>query len=160
MCLSSTLFLIEDDAAVENALHISMALAGLKIEVYPSGQAFLAAYTKDQRGCLLINLSQPEMEALTVQQELIRRNCQIPIIFMTEIGTIRRSLPAMQSGAFCLLEKPFPRQLLLDSIRAAMEQDCKNRSAPKSQAETDEIRSPLNFISCLNLNNINVQLCQ
>lgn len=138
MCLDSTVFLIEDDAAVLDALSISLNMAGLKIEVYTSGKAFLDAYTGDRPGCLLINLSQPEMDGLIVQQELIRRNFPIPIIFMTGIGTIRDSASAMLSGAFCLLEKPFPRLLLLETIRQAMEQDCGNRSAKKTQAETDE----------------------
>jgi two-component system response regulator FixJ len=124
MCLDSTVFLIDDDAAVRDALSISLSMAGLKIEVYPSVEVFLEAYTGDRPGCLLINLSQPDMDGLTVQQELIRRNFQIPIIFMTEIGTIREdSVSAMQSVAFCILEKPFPRSLLLESIREAIEQD-------------------------------------
>jgi FixJ family two-component response regulator len=121
MCLDSTVFLIDDDAAVLDALTISLSMAGLKVAVYPSGRAFLDAYTGDQPGCLLINLSQPDREALTVQQELIRRNSPIPIIFMTEIGSIRNALPPMQSGTFCVLEKPVPRLLLLERIREAME---------------------------------------
>lgn len=127
MCHKSTVFFIEDDIAVRDALSISLTMAGLTIEVYPSGTLFLAAYTNDRPGCLLINLSQPDMEGLAVQQELIIRRFLIPIIFMTDIGTIRGSLPALQSGAFCLLEKPFSRQLLLDCIRAALEHDCRNR---------------------------------
>jgi FixJ family two-component response regulator len=71
----------------------------------------------------VINLSQPDREGLTVQQELIRRNFPIPVIFMTEIGSILNSLPGMPSGAFCLLEKPVPRHLLLERIREAILQD-------------------------------------
>ncbi len=140
MCLDSTVFLIDDDAAVRDALSISLSLADLKNEVYSSGKAFLDAYTGDRPGCLLMNLSQPEeKDGLTVQQELIRRNFSIPIIFMTGIGTIRRdSVPAMQPGVFCLLEKPFPRSLLLDSVRKAIEQDRDNRSDIKTQDETDD----------------------
>ena len=135
MCLDSTVFLIEDDAAVRDALSISLSMAGLKVEVYPSGKAFLDAYTGDRPGCLLINLSQPDMGGLAVQQELIRRNFSIPIIYMTEIGSSRNSMSAVQSGVFCFLEKPFPRSLLLESIREAMKQDCGKRSAIKNQVE-------------------------
>ena len=76
----------DDDAAVRDALSISLTMAGLKVEVYHSGKAFLDDYTEDRPGCLLINLIQSEMDGLTVQQELIRRNFQIPIIFMIGIG--------------------------------------------------------------------------
>ena len=138
MCLDSTVFLIDDDAAVRDALSISLSLSGLKIEVYSSGKAFLAVYKENRPGCLLINLSQPDMDGLAVQQELIGRNFSIPIIYMTEIGSIRNSVSTVQSGAFCFLEKPFPRPLLLESIREAMKQDCGNRSAIKTRAETDD----------------------
>lgn len=137
MCFDSTVFLIDDDAAVRDALSISLSLAGLKNEVYSSGKAFLDAYTRDRPGCLLINLSQSEMDGLAVQQELSRRNFPIPIIFMTGIGIIQDSVPAMQPGVFCLLEKPFPRTLLLESIRKAMEQDYSNRSDIKNQSNMD-----------------------
>jgi DNA-binding NtrC family response regulator len=88
----STIFLIEDDAAVRDALSISLRLDGLRIEVYGFGEAFLDAYTKVRSGCLLLNLSQPQMEGLMVQQELLRRNFPIPIIFMTEIGRAQDAL--------------------------------------------------------------------
>ena len=108
MCLDSTVFLIEDDAAVRDALSISLSMAGLNVEVYPSGSAFLEVYTGDRPGCLVINLSQPDMEGLTVQQELIRRNCSIPVIFMTEIGSIRNSLPAMRLELSACWRNLFP----------------------------------------------------
>jgi len=123
MCFDSTVFLIDEDAAVLDALSISLRMAGFKVEVYSSGKAFLDAYNGDRPGCLLVDLSQPEMEGLKVQQELIRRNISIPIIYMIEIGTIRDSLTDMHSGAFCFLEKPIPRSLLLETIRGAMQQD-------------------------------------
>ena len=123
MYTDSTVFLIEDDAAVRDAITILLAMAGFKVADYPSGKAFLDAYSKDRPGCVLINLRQPEMEGLIMQQELIRRNISIPIIFMTEIGSVWNSALPMHYGAFCLLEKPIPRLLLLERVREAMQLD-------------------------------------
>jgi FixJ family two-component response regulator len=72
--IDSIVFLIEDDAAVQDAIKISLAMAGFNVEEYSSGKAFLDAYNGDRPGCILINLRQPEMEGLIMQQELIRRN--------------------------------------------------------------------------------------
>jgi FixJ family two-component response regulator len=138
MCLDATVFLIEDDVAVRDALSISLRMAGLIVEVYSSGKAFLETCKADRQGCLLINLSQGEMGGLTMQQELIRRNVLTPIILMTEIGTIQDYLPTMQTGTFFLLEKPFSRSLLLESIYAALEQGCRNSSVINAQAGTDD----------------------
>ena len=138
MCLDATVFLIEDDVAVRDALSISLRMAGLIVEDYSSGQAFLETCNADRRGCLLINLSQGEMGGLKMQQELFRRNVLTPIIFMSEIGTIQDYLPILQAGTFFLLEKPFSRSLLLKSISAAMEQDYQNSSVIIAQAGTDD----------------------
>jgi len=57
MCLDSTAFLIDDDAAVRDALSISLSMSGLKIEVYSSGKAFLDTYIHypiHQEGKLLV----------------------------------------------------------------------------------------------------------
>jgi FixJ family two-component response regulator len=126
----STVFLIANDAAVGDALSMLLGIAGLKIAVYFSGKAFLEAYD-DQPGCLLMDLSVPEMNCLAVQQALIQRNLTIPIIFFTGIGTLRDAELAIESGAFCLLEKPVPRSLLLKHIHEAIDQDNLNRPAEK-----------------------------
>lgn len=118
-----TVFFIEDDMAVRDAVSISLALADLNIEAYASGRAFLDAYTRERPGCLLMNFSLPEMDALTVQQELVKRNFFIPIILMIGIGMVRHYLSMLQAQFFCLLEKPFSRDLLLDSIYAAILHD-------------------------------------
>ena len=138
MCLDATVFLIEDDVAVRDAISISLRMAGLIVEDYSSGKVFLEACNADRQGCVLINLSQCEIGGLRMQQELIRRNVLTPIILMTEIGMIQDYLPTMQAGTFFLLEKPFSRSLLLESICAAMEQGYRNSSVINAQAGTDD----------------------
>lgn len=123
----STVFIIADDAPVRDALSILLSMDDLKVVAYLSGEAFLDTY-EGQPGCLLMDLSVPEMDCLAVQQALINRSLKIPIIFLTGIGTEHDAQLAVMSGAFCLLEKPVPRSLLLKRIRAAMNQDRLNRS--------------------------------
>ncbi len=135
-----TVFVIADDAAVRDALSISLSMAGLKIAVYISGKAFLEAY-EGEPGCLLMDLSVPELDCLAVQQALIQRNLPIPIIFLTDIGTLHDAQLALKSGAFCLLGKPVPRPLLLQHIHAAMNQDRINRSNMDGNPEPDEYSS-------------------
>lgn len=123
----STVFIVANDAAVCDALSISLRMDDLKVTVYFSGKAFLDAY-EGQLGCLLMDLSVPELDCLAVQQALIQRNLSIPIIFLTDIGTLRDAQLATKSGVFCLLQKPVSRSLLLKSIHAAIHQDRLNRS--------------------------------
>jgi two-component system, LuxR family, response regulator FixJ len=135
-----TVFLIADDAAVRDALSISLSMDGLKIAVYHSGNAFLDAY-EDEPGCLLMDLSLPELDCLAVQQALIQRNLSIPVIFLTDIGTLRDAQLAIKSGVFCLLQKPVSRSLLLKSIHEAVSQDRLNRFTRDGDAEPDKYSS-------------------
>ena len=81
MCLDATVFLIEDDVAVRDALSISLRMAGLIVEAYSSGKAFLETCNDDRRGCLLINLSQGEMGGLTDATGTHQAQCFDPNYF-------------------------------------------------------------------------------
>lgn len=136
----STVFIIADDAAVRDALSISLSMDDLKVVAYLSGKAFLEAYD-GQPGCLLMDLTVPEMDCLAVQQALINRSLSLPIIFMTGIGTLHDAQLAVISGAFFLLEKPVPRPLLLSCVHAAIDQDRQQRSIGDDNAEPDKYSS-------------------
>ncbi|MEQ1636199.1 MAG: response regulator [Methylococcales bacterium] len=141
MSRESTVFIIADDAAVRDALSISLSMDGLKLKVYCSGSAFLNAYTADRPGCLLMDLSVPELDCLAVQQALIRRNLLLPIIFLTDFGARNDSILALDSGAFCLLEKPVSRSLLVNTIHEAIQYDVNRRSTKNNKIEKDEFSS-------------------
>ena len=126
MCLDSTVFLIEDDAAVRDALSISLNMAGLNVEVYPSGSAFLEVYTEDRPGCLVINLSQPDREGLTVQQELITSQFSDPGYFhdrnrvdseFLASHAVRSFLFAGETCSQALVARTHPRSNGMERVR-------------------------------------------
>jgi RNA polymerase sigma factor (sigma-70 family) len=135
MSYGCIVFLVDDDEAVRDALDFSLQQAGFVVESYDSGERFLDAYTGSRPGCLLMDLCMPGMDGLAVQQELIKRQLRIPIIFMSGNGTIRASVSAMKAGALDFLEKPFSRPLLLERIREALDQDCRIRASTEAQTE-------------------------
>ncbi len=122
-----TVFLVDDDEAVRDALSLSLKEAGFQVECFEGGEKFLAAYTDERPGCLLLDLCMPGMDGLTVQSELVQRKIEIPIVLMTAYGTIRDSVSAIKAGAFDFLEKPVSRPLLLDRIRNALTLDTQLR---------------------------------
>ena len=128
-----TVFLADDDEAVRDALSISLQEAGFAVETFASGKEFLRAYQSSRPGCLLMDLCMPDLSGLAVQEELINRDIQIPVIFMTGYGTIRDSVAAIKAGALDFLEKPFSRTLLLDRVGEAIELDRHRRGASCAQ---------------------------
>jgi len=119
-------FLVDDDPAVLKALPRALRRHGLDVEAFSSAREFLASYA-DRPGCLVLDLSMPEMSGLELQQELIRLELEIPIIFITGHGGVPQSVQALRAGAVDFLEKPFLPQTLRQRIDEAIAQDKKTR---------------------------------
>lgn len=130
-----TVFVIDDDDAVRDALSLSLSSAGYHVVCYANGENFLKDYNRDIPGCLLLDLCMPGMDGLAVQRELLQRHINLPIIFMTAYGSIRDSVSAVKAGALDFLEKPVSAAVLIERIRQALELDAQQRAMQNGQAE-------------------------
>jgi len=119
-------FLVDDDPSILKALPRALRQHGLDVEAFSSAIEFLDAYV-DKPGCLVLDLSMPEMTGLELQTELSRRQITIPIIFITGHGGVPESVQALRAGAIDFLEKPFLPETLLQRIEEALAQDHKER---------------------------------
>lgn len=121
-----TVYLVDDDPSVRKALPRGLRRRGLTVEAFDSAQNFLDNYTPGQPGCLILDLSMPDIDGLELQQELINRKITIPIIFITGHGGVQQSVQALRAGAIDFLEKPFLPDTLANRIAEAFAQDQKN----------------------------------
>ncbi len=129
-----TVFLVDDDPAIRGSLTLSLATAGLTVESYASAQDFLAAYTPERPGCLVLDVRMPEITGLELQALLTARGIRIPIIFISAHGDIPMSVKAIKAGALDFLEKPFRRAALLERIQEALAQDAAAREEKAKRA--------------------------
>ncbi|WP_374089012.1 response regulator transcription factor [Methylomicrobium lacus] len=120
MTNQATIFLVDDDEAVLDALRTSLMLDGFNVESYASGADFLAAYRGNRPGCLLMDLHMPTMDGLAVQLELLKRNIRLPIIFISGHWMPLDEITALKAGAVNFLDKPFRRSALLENIQTAL----------------------------------------
>ena len=118
-----TVFIIDDDEGVLNALSARLRVAGYETRPYSSPQAFLDDYDPSMPGCVVLDLSMPGMDGLAVQREFVTRGIKRPIIFLTGRGTIPTSVEAMKAGAVDFLPKPVKGDDLLNAIKIAKERD-------------------------------------
>ena len=75
-----TVFLVDDDAAIRDALSLLLSLKGMRAQVFASAEAFLETYQPDWRGCLLTDLRMPGMSGLDLNQSLRQRGVSLPVI--------------------------------------------------------------------------------
>jgi len=122
-----TVFVVDDDAAVREALVLVMKSVGLAVEGYVSAEDFLSAYDPRRSGCLVLDVRMPGMGGMALQDHLAARGSDLPIIFITGHADVRMSVRAMKGQAFEFLEKPFNDQDLLDRVHKALDLAARTR---------------------------------
>jgi len=123
MSLDSTVYLVEDDAAVRHALDLLLEARGLRRRVYASGQEFIDDYDPAHPGCLVTDLRMQGMSGLDVQKALLAKGHHIPVIFITGYGDVPQAVRAMKGGAVDFLQKPFENEILIAAIEKALAQE-------------------------------------
>jgi FixJ family two-component response regulator len=131
-----TVFIIDDDGGMRQAIQDLVESVGLRAESFSTGEEFLTKQRTDGPCCLVLDVRLPQMSGLDFQQQLSEIGLQIPIVFITAHGDIPMSVRALKSGAVEFLTKPFRDQDLLDAIQQALQRD---RAAREQQAEINAV---------------------
>jgi FixJ family two-component response regulator len=135
---TATVFVIDDDAGVRQALESLLGSVGLRVACFASPEEFLRQRHTDSPSCLVLDVRLPGLSGLDLQQELAGTSYRIPIIFITAHGDVPMAVRAMKGGAVEFLSKPFRDQDLLDAIWHALDLD---RAAKVRSAELDSVQS-------------------
>ncbi|HBB98938.1 MAG TPA: DNA-binding response regulator [Blastocatellia bacterium] len=134
----STVFVIDDDAAVRAAIQGLLKSVGLHSDSFGTAQEFLTSERSDGPSCLILDIRLPGINGLDFQRQLTDAGVHIPIIFITGHGDIPMTVRAMKSGAVEFLTKPFRDQDLLDAINQALDRDRVTRQHESELAEVRE----------------------
>ena len=140
----ATVFVIDDDASVREALRSLIRSVGLQVGLFGSPREFMESKRPDVPSCIVLDVRLPGKSGLEFQRELIESNVHIPIIFVTAHGDITMSVRAMKAGAVEFLPKPFRDQDLLDAIQVALERD---RTRRARDAEIATLRERLQSLT-------------
>jgi two-component system response regulator FixJ len=128
-------FIVDDDPGVRRSLRVLLESANFAVQDFPSAKTFLANDIRSG-GCLIADIRMPEMSGLELQEELIRRGIALPVIVITGHGDVPLAVRAMRAGAIDFIEKPFDDEIMLASLRKALEvgRRDRNRSAEAQRA--------------------------
>jgi len=132
-----TVFIIDDDRGMRQAIQDLVESVGLRAEVFATGQDFLRKQLTGGPSCLVLDVRLPQLSGLDLQRQLADTGVQIPIIFITAHGDIPMSVRALKSGAVEFLTKPFRDQDLLDAIQQALQRD---NAAREQHAEIHDLK--------------------
>lgn len=123
---SPIIYLIDDDAAVRDALTLLLRQSGFSVESFDGAESFLTAFRPARPGvaCAIVDLQMPGMNGAELQT-LLARGSELPLIFLTAHGDIPATVRAMKAGASDFLTKPVTRASLLESLSVALETSCR-----------------------------------
>jgi FixJ family two-component response regulator len=117
----NTVFIIDDDPSVRDALTLLLSLQGHACAAFASAEDFLAALKPGWQGCLILDIRMPGMSGLQLQSLLNEQGVQLKTILITAHGDVSAARQAFRAGAVDFLEKPFDTEQLLRSVGDALQ---------------------------------------
>jgi len=138
MTTETLIYVVDDDHDVRDSIRILLESANYAVKDYASAKEFLA----DKPGaghCLIADIRMPEMDGLELQEEVEKRKVGLPVVIITGHGDVPLAVRAMKAGAVDFIEKPFDDEMLLGSIRRALEIGNKTRSQAAEAAAAERL---------------------
>ncbi len=134
----SVVFIIDDDAAIRDSLSWLVESVGLRVKTFANADKFLEVYDPSLLGCIVLDVRMPGMSGLDLQEELIRRASDLPVLIITGYGDVQGAVRALKAGAADYLQKPVSDQTLLDRIQDCLRANVRER---KRRADQEDIVS-------------------
>jgi len=111
-----TVYVVDDDEAVRDSLQWLLEGSDYRVRCFDSAESFLARFDPREIACLIVDVRMPGMNGLELQDELLRRGCTMPLVFITGHGDVPMAVETMKKGAVDFIEKPFNETVLRDLV--------------------------------------------
>ncbi|MEO6975975.1 MAG: response regulator [Gallionella sp.] len=115
------IFIVDDDEGIRDALTMLLEAADYAVEAFKCAADFLVNFTQPVKGCLILDVDMPDMDGPTLQEKLLQRGLQLPVIFLSAHGTIPITVRTIKAGAMDFLTKPVAGTVLLTHVEKALE---------------------------------------
>jgi len=132
---TETVFVIEDDISVREALCGLLQSVGLRAQAFATPGDLLGSGRFGDASCMVVDIRLPGMSGLDFQATLVRAKINTPVVFMSGHGDVPMTVRAMKAGAVDFLVKPFRDQDMLDAVAAAIERNRRRLNVEKVAAE-------------------------
>lgn len=116
----TTVFIIDDQAAVRHALGEMLSVFGYRIEAFESAEAFLAAIKPEQKGCVVSDVRMAGMDGIELVHELRRRQLTLPVVVISGHADVPMAVAAIKAGAEDFIEKPVDDRPLVAAINRGL----------------------------------------
>ena len=125
--------IVDDDASVRDALVYMLEQEGFDTVAYASAEEFLVNDMPSRPGVVVLDVRMPGMSGTRLQDELIARRIDTPIIFLTGHGDVDMAVKALRNGAYHFLQKPVDTDELVRTLRECLEKTRRGLTAEEAR---------------------------
>ena len=125
--------IVDDDASVRDALVYMLEQEGFDTVAYASAEEFLVNDMPSRPGVVVLDVRMPGMSGTRLQDEMIARRIDTPIIFLTGHGDVDMAVKALRKGAYHFLQKPVDTDELVRSLRECLEKTRRGLTAEEAR---------------------------
>lgn len=129
--------IVDDEETVRRSESFALRVVGIDVVTYESARDFLDNDDLRHPGCVVLDVRMPGMSGLELQQEMLRRGIDLPILFLTGHGDIGMVVSTLKLGAEDFLEKPVDPAKFRETVKRMME---KNIAARRAKIAVEEMR--------------------
>ena len=138
-----TVYVVDDDDAIRDSLRWLLEANDYKVELYDSGESFIAKYDPNAIAVLVLDVRMPGMSGLEVQEHLLARKADLPIIFITGHGDVPMAVRALKKGAVDFIEKPFQQAALKAQVEHMLNEARERRMKNERQSLNEALLAKL-----------------
>lgn len=138
-----TVYVVDDDEAVRDSIRWLLEASDYRVELYDSGESFIAKYDPNAIAVLLLDVRMNGMSGLEVQEHLLARKADLPIIFITGHGDVAMAVNALKKGAVDFIEKPFDQAALKQQVERMLQEARDRRVKNERQSLNEALLSKL-----------------
>ena len=138
-----TVYVVDDDDAIRDSLRWLLEANDYKVELYDSGESFIAKYDPSAIAVLVLDVRMPGMSGLEVQEHLLARKADLPIIFITGHGDVPMAVRALKKGAVDFIEKPFQQAALKAQVEHMLNEARERRMKNERQSLNEALLAKL-----------------
>lgn len=122
-----TVFVIDDDGPARDSVCLLVRSMGIRAMAFESAEDFLNGFDSECPGCVITDVRMPGLSGVQLQEMLLKKSIEIPVIVLTGYASTALTVRAMKNGAVTLLDKPYQDNDLWDAVRSALARDAKYR---------------------------------
>lgn len=127
---SKSIYIVDDDPAIRDALSVVFSLEGFEVETFDDGEAFVDSPQAKNPACILLDVNMPGRSGIDVLKQLNAVRYPAPIFVISGHGDISTAVEAMRHGAYDYIEKPFTAAKVIERINTGLSDMGKENSDP------------------------------